>query len=377
MGEKNEFLQELSDVTGIPIYVLEDRRSVSEVSVAERMSWAAHRETTRLEDMAYSLLGIFDIQMPLLYGEGEKAFIRLQEEILKTTDDYSLFAWSAITSDKAIYRGLLARSPLEFRHCRTLERENVISTFPISSTPIGLRIQLEFLAQPNNRQPVLAMIRSNNSLNQRLAISLKCLDGGMQFARVDAGTIVPVDDWPNGQLKTIYVRQKLVIPPDFTTPDFPCFHIRRRIAHQRIPPVRILAAYPRDQWDETSHELRIPQNVTETFGALLLRVQSPTYAGSLTFPVAFGFNRSTCHYWVKAVPGLVAPTDNPTRNSWAEALKLKIPRDIYSALQENNVRHDLVVIGSGGLGINISINAGLCGDSIALQVHIDGLMKWQ
>jgi hypothetical protein len=48
------------------------------------MSWAESRETTRQEDKAYSLLGIFDVYMPLIYGEGrENAFKRLREEINK------------------------------------------------------------------------------------------------------------------------------------------------------------------------------------------------------------------------------------------------------------------------------------------------------
>lgn len=58
------------------------------------MSWAAGRETTVPEDRAYSLMGIFDVNMPLIYGEGApKAFRRLQEEIVKTSSDLSIFAW--------------------------------------------------------------------------------------------------------------------------------------------------------------------------------------------------------------------------------------------------------------------------------------------
>jgi hypothetical protein len=56
------------------------------------MSWAVKRQTTRPEDQAYCLLGLFDVKMPLLYGEGAYAFIRLQEEILMRTDDDSLLA---------------------------------------------------------------------------------------------------------------------------------------------------------------------------------------------------------------------------------------------------------------------------------------------
>lgn len=73
-------------------------------------------ETTRIEDRAYCLLGLFDVNMPLLYGEGEKAFIRLQEEIVKDSDDESIFAWRADFSYGAYGKpcGLLAPSPAAF-----------------------------------------------------------------------------------------------------------------------------------------------------------------------------------------------------------------------------------------------------------------------
>jgi hypothetical protein len=375
MGEKIEFLEELADATGIPISVLDERRSVQEVSVAERMSWAANRETTRLEDTGYCLLGLFDIQMPLLYGEGEKAFIRLQQEILRTTDDYTLFAWSAITTDKSTYRGLLARSPLEFRDCGSVERENVMSTFPISSTPIGLRVQFEFLPDPDDKSRALALIRSSNSLNQRLAIHIKCLDGSMQYARVDAGSLVAIDDWPTGQLRTIYVRQKLSIPPDFATPEFSRFHIRRRIGNHNNPHVRIINA-PNFYWDWETYERRIVPDEPDITALWLLRVQSHSYAHSLTFPLAVGFNSKTCHYWCKAISDMATDRDYDALGGWQAAVTRKIPRDVRDPLKGADVHHDLIVLGDGKLGINIEIKAGLCGDSIALLVHIDGFVKW-
>ena len=57
------------------------------------MSWAAERKTTRIEDEAYCLFGLFGINLPTLYGEGKNAFYRLQEEIMRTHIDTSLFAW--------------------------------------------------------------------------------------------------------------------------------------------------------------------------------------------------------------------------------------------------------------------------------------------
>ncbi|KAH8646637.1 heterokaryon incompatibility protein-domain-containing protein, partial [Xylariales sp. PMI_506] len=84
----------LASITGIDLRILEGIIQPSDMSIASRMKWAAHRETTRLEDQAYSLMGLFDVNMPLLYGEGgPKAFIRLQEEILKNSTDNSIFIW--------------------------------------------------------------------------------------------------------------------------------------------------------------------------------------------------------------------------------------------------------------------------------------------
>jgi hypothetical protein len=92
LGTKQVLRHALADITGVDKDFLLGR-SCQDASIARRMSWAARRNTTRTEDIAYCLMGIFDVNMPLLYGEGEKAFIRLQEEILKESDDQTLLAW--------------------------------------------------------------------------------------------------------------------------------------------------------------------------------------------------------------------------------------------------------------------------------------------
>ncbi|KUJ07564.1 HET-domain-containing protein, partial [Mollisia scopiformis] len=86
-------LRLLAHRTGIELKAILYSESVMSSSIVERMSWMKGRETTREEDLSYCLLGIFDINMPLLYGEGSKAFMRLQEEIIKQSTDQSLFAW--------------------------------------------------------------------------------------------------------------------------------------------------------------------------------------------------------------------------------------------------------------------------------------------
>jgi hypothetical protein len=85
------------------------------------MSWASKRETTRLEDQAYSLLGIFGVHMPLLYGEGEIAFFRLQQQITGNSDDESIFAWVCDEAPDDKPFGMLAESPLDFRRSGQVE----------------------------------------------------------------------------------------------------------------------------------------------------------------------------------------------------------------------------------------------------------------
>ncbi|KAN0067836.1 hypothetical protein V8E54_014083 [Elaphomyces granulatus] len=85
LGNKKSLERHIHEVTGIPIKALQGS-PLSDFSVSERMLWTEKRETTRKEDKAYSLLGIFDvyIYMPLIYGEGrENAFRRLREEMDK------------------------------------------------------------------------------------------------------------------------------------------------------------------------------------------------------------------------------------------------------------------------------------------------------
>lgn len=99
LGDKVHLAPLLEQITNVPRAVLHHQVELSTVSVAQRMSWAAHRKTTRLEDEAYCLLGIFSINMPTLYGEGRAAFRRLQEEIMQTSTDLSLLAWGPHLSD--------------------------------------------------------------------------------------------------------------------------------------------------------------------------------------------------------------------------------------------------------------------------------------
>jgi hypothetical protein len=127
-------------------------------SIAERMSWASNRETTREEDAAYSLLGIFAINMPLLYGEGRRAFQRLQEELISKSDDQTVLAWQSL-HDLEPYRfhtTFLASSTREFAESGDLLPYPVgrrSSTFSITNK--GLEISVPLFVDENGETHAL------------------------------------------------------------------------------------------------------------------------------------------------------------------------------------------------------------------------------
>ncbi len=83
LGDKKSLENLISQITHIPVRALQGQ-PMSNFSVRERLSWAESRDTKRVEDKAYSLLGVFNIFMPPLYGEGiDNAFRRLHVEIEK------------------------------------------------------------------------------------------------------------------------------------------------------------------------------------------------------------------------------------------------------------------------------------------------------
>ena len=119
IGSRASLKDVIAEVTSIGVdYFVHGK--LSHFSTAQKMSWAARRRTTRVEDMAYSLMGIFNVSMPLLYGEGLKAFQRLQQRILRQCDDYSIFAngtpWHPT--------GFLATRPSDFRNSGRLKKSS-------------------------------------------------------------------------------------------------------------------------------------------------------------------------------------------------------------------------------------------------------------
>jgi hypothetical protein len=218
LGSKESLCPILTDVTGIDEVYLQGG-DLNEASVAKRMSWAANRETTKVEDIAYCLMGIFDVNMPLLYGEGAKAFKRLQEKIFEETDDMSLFAWQtaeaktstspqslhATPSNKGI--SIFAEHPRDFLTTANLVPFMSTGDSSIMSSGKGLRLELPVLkikgigVRGNALRVAVLDCRSRGRLLMRPAIVLQELSPGHYMRHPTAGLVqvssrgIKVADW--------------------------------------------------------------------------------------------------------------------------------------------------------------------------------------
>jgi len=120
IGDKRTLAPTLVGITGIPAHILTYGLCGNRPCVAQIVSWAANRMTTRVEDRAYSLMGLLDVNMPMLYGEGKKAFRRLQLEIIRASNDQSIFAWDP-SMEKDQPGSILADDPSDFEDCGRME----------------------------------------------------------------------------------------------------------------------------------------------------------------------------------------------------------------------------------------------------------------
>ncbi|KAI0776768.1 hypothetical protein BD413DRAFT_610353 [Trametes elegans] len=96
LGSKHSLAVWTRSTTGVPTDILTHVAPPTSASIAQQMYWALMRETTRIEDEAYCLMGLFGVHVPTIYGEGSCAFLRLQEAILRATPDQSIFAWDVM-----------------------------------------------------------------------------------------------------------------------------------------------------------------------------------------------------------------------------------------------------------------------------------------
>ena len=195
IGTKIELTAELSRKTRIPESVLSHATKPSACSVAQRMSWAAERTTTRVEDRAYSLMGLFDVYMPMIYGEREKAFLRLQQHIVQKSKDESIFAWcTEFPGNLKTYSGLFAPSPSAYVHCSEIIQTRGSGGFSEVNGELSIPLKMA----PHSMETYSALIHCTHSMETYSAL-LHCTHRAKPDHNVSI-LIAPTSD------EAIYVR---------------------------------------------------------------------------------------------------------------------------------------------------------------------------
>ncbi|OJT09275.1 Vegetative incompatibility protein HET-E-1 [Trametes pubescens] len=230
LGGKDGLSDVIQAVTGVDREILTHSQPLASVSVAQRMRWASERVTTRQEDEAYSLLGIFGVNIPTIYGEGPLAFVRLQEEILKQIPDQSIFAWCytrpTSSGDEHPSSVLFATSPADYIHSggiRTITRQEFTRrlggvVFPppaYNLTPHGIRATLPLMKLPSDgwqryqRGVQIALLACEDAKGHLLALVLR------EESSADAYSVGAMLNPMMSQIATNQFRR--VAPPGTTT----------------------------------------------------------------------------------------------------------------------------------------------------------------
>ena len=191
IGRKSHMARLISIITGIDIYILLVPEGLSDICIARKMSWASSRMTTRIEDEAYCLLGLFGVNIPLIYGEGKRAFRRLQEEIIRSTNDQSILAW-VVSSEKwddfTHWTGdrILAADTSYFADCGNLVRYYSSKTRPHSLSSIGLEMTAPIMQIPgegdeHTYHAIVLDCRREDDFRGPIALKVRLRKGDVNF----------------------------------------------------------------------------------------------------------------------------------------------------------------------------------------------------
>ena len=252
-GRKTELKEMLSALTKVPSPVLAKEKLPKDYPVAQRMSWAARRQTTRREDLAYCLLGLFGIHMPMLYGEGMMAFHRLQEAIIARTDDMTIFAWDPADGDPE-FVSIFAPSPAAFEGYREVVNAAHFHPTEFSLTNKGVKLVNAVILVPSQRHSFLhgheyiLQLREDTTSRQGAGIYLRKINEYL-FCRTNRPVVA------RSQLESVHkVKISEIYLADFCnsliTPN--AVLDSRRAAIQILPPrgFQIQRPAPGSLWDQ-------------------------------------------------------------------------------------------------------------------------------
>ncbi|UKZ73057.1 hypothetical protein TrVFT333_000697 [Trichoderma virens FT-333] len=322
-GTKSSLRQLITQITSISSAVLKDPARLSQLPVAQKMAWAAGRQTTRIEDMAYSLLGIFDVNMPMIYGEGSRAFLRLQEEIAKEKNDPSLFAWrTALSSSssssggqKQTHHGMFASTPAEFGNSGSIHLINdpMFSTEYLISNK-GLRIDSDlfpvsdriFFMDMNCVDVSTASSSINNAPSRRhIGILIKSHGGGV-YSRVEADRFAtPPGGNPLHNIRVFLPKHVSPTRSLYLETLFSYSFIFRRgvTPPTQAFPFTPLSYIPETEWDTRQHKFQTRGR--EDFSAYTHFRPDPSFTNCSDFILAFGGVKDEGKPWI----GVVLPED--------------------------------------------------------------------
>jgi hypothetical protein len=208
--------EQISEITEIQVEALIGA-SLEDFSVAQRMCWASRRQTTRIEDEAYSLMGIFGVHMPMLYGEGSHGFIRLQEEIIKRSTDCTIFAWATgFPATRSYTGGLLADCPATFANTKHIIQDTTANSSPFEITNKGVHLHLPIYEEAFG----ILDCQDMNRPGYNVAISLTRKDSSntFQFEYFRGTVSVAKEERKDAPIQSIYVTQgssAKPLPPGF------------------------------------------------------------------------------------------------------------------------------------------------------------------
>ena len=216
IGTKTELMADLARITKIPKDVLSHAVKPSACSIAQRMSWAANRVTTRVEDRAYSLIGLFDISMPMIYGESD-AFLRLQRHIIRESKDESIFAWDMeFPGNTRTYSGLFAPSPSAFAACSGVIQTQGSHGFSETNGELSIPLRL----RPHRSQTYYAMLNCTEKLypDGKLVICLAktAIEGSfvrIRDSEVGSRGLMKSSPWITSKERQIRVSVDPIDPP--------------------------------------------------------------------------------------------------------------------------------------------------------------------
>lgn len=371
MTSKSISSQYLSSVTGIPRHVLETG-DLSKTSVAQKMSWAADRMTTRAEDRAYSLLGIFGVHMPMLYGEGANAFTRLQEEILKTTPDDSIFYWIDGEDSNATCRGLLAPSPNAFKVCG-----NVCAGPPvlISNTNLGISLRLKARPLKDTRDLISVGLLNAHDHGASCAITLRILrvdQYGTSCARVKPNLVSPDTFTNTKEYMTIYVSHQPQVPPNIFSTDAHCFRFRFMHKPNRL---KIGRMWPASLQDEHGRMLILPSPNKDFISLSQIMVQYKNGPGTEICKLIIGLNRATSKVWCRLVKDDAEFPDfaSATSKAWGKYIER-----VYGKLENHSRASSLALLDASSVPslavplrwVSVKIETGISRDKICYFMEV-------